>query len=146
MFDRITSSVLLALAHSFRFIESWTPEEQEQFRNKLLDVLDLNVTVQEPEEIKEEATEAETKEEEDSKQMIDTTAADKGKKRSRGRRGLAADNSAIKKRARAAEQKKNYMWAFLSGSYRGRVRAACLSFVAVFINKMPADVIRGQLS
>lgn len=38
------------------------------------------------------------------------------------------------------------MWAFLSDSYRGRVRAACLQFVSVFINKMPQDVIRGQLS
>lgn len=38
------------------------------------------------------------------------------------------------------------MWAFLSEAYRGRVRAACLQFVAVFITKMPADVIRGQLS
>lgn len=42
-FDRITSSVLLALAHSFRFIESWTAEDRESFIAKLLDVLDLSV-------------------------------------------------------------------------------------------------------
>jgi len=38
------------------------------------------------------------------------------------------------------------MWAFLSNNYRGRVRAACLQLVSVFINKMPEDVIRSQLS
>ena len=43
-------------------------------------------------------------------------------------------------------KKQNYMWAFLGESYRGRVRAACLQFVSVFINKMPQDVITGQLS
>ena len=36
--------MLLALAHSFKFVDKWSAEEQEQFRNKLLDVLDLSVT------------------------------------------------------------------------------------------------------
>ena len=38
------------------------------------------------------------------------------------------------------------MWAFLSDKYRGRVRAACLQFVAVFIRKMPEEIIQRQLS
>ena len=53
-FDRITSSVLLGLAHSFKFIESWPAEEQEQFRGKLLDVLDLGPNAEEPAEEAEE--------------------------------------------------------------------------------------------
>ena len=28
-FDRITSSVLLSLAHCFKFVETWSPEEQD---------------------------------------------------------------------------------------------------------------------
>ena len=40
-FDRITSSVLFALGHSFKFIESWTNDEQDAYIGKMLDILDL---------------------------------------------------------------------------------------------------------
>ena len=55
-FDRITSTVLLALAHSFKFLETWSVEEKQQFRNKLVEVLDLKISTDtladEEEEIK----------------------------------------------------------------------------------------------
>lgn len=55
-FDRITSTVLLALAHSFKFLETWSVEEKQQFRNKLVEVLDLKINTDtladEEEEIK----------------------------------------------------------------------------------------------
>eukprot|EP00347_Sterkiella_histriomuscorum_P012612 403367900 len=45
VFDRITSSVLLALANSFGFTKSWSEEEQQHFIKKLIDILDLNVQI-----------------------------------------------------------------------------------------------------
>ena len=42
-FDRITSSVLLALGYSFTLIEQWPQEEQDIYRNKLVDILDLKI-------------------------------------------------------------------------------------------------------
>ena len=61
-FDRITSSVLLALAHSFRFIESWTAEDRQSFISKLLDVLDLSVVQHAEEPVESEAPAEEIKE------------------------------------------------------------------------------------
>ena len=82
--------------------------------------------------------------------MIDTTgAADtaaKGKKKKeKGRKGGAGPQGKGAKRDKV-EVKQNYMWAFLSDRYRGRVRAACLQFVSVFMQKMPHDVVKTQLS
>ena len=37
------------------------------------------------------------------------------------------------------------MWAFLKQNYRGPVRAAALSFVSMFIVKMPADVVQQHI-
>ena len=125
-FDRITSSVLLALAYSFRFIDDWTPEEKEQFKNKLLDVLDLNNinTVEEDAGAEEEEVAATVEVE----VKIDTTAEAQpaAKKKGRGNRGKGGNPALAKKKVKAVKQQQNYMWAFLSENYRGRVRAACL--------------------
>ena len=57
-FDRITAAVLLALGHSFNFIEEWPEEEKEMYRSKLLDILDLKIDAQPvAEEEKEEEAE-----------------------------------------------------------------------------------------
>lgn len=100
-FDRITSSVLLALAHSFRFVESWNEEEKTQFQQKLIEVLDLRVNTDAEQPIEEEEDAIE--EEAAATTVIDTSAAaaatdDQGKKkRGRGRRGLAGGQGKIKK-------------------------------------------------
>ena len=44
-FDRITSSVLLALAHCFKFVDTWGEEDRQTFQTKLVEVLDLKVNV-----------------------------------------------------------------------------------------------------
>jgi hypothetical protein len=41
VFDRITGSVLLALAKSFEFTQEWTEDERVHFKKKLVDILDL---------------------------------------------------------------------------------------------------------
>jgi hypothetical protein len=38
------------------------------------------------------------------------------------------------------------MWAFLKQNYRGPVRAAALSFVSMFIVKMPADIVQQHIA
>lgn len=40
-FDRVTSSVLNALGYSFAFIEDWPADEQQHYKKKMLDVLEL---------------------------------------------------------------------------------------------------------
>ena len=42
IFDRITSSVLQALANSFEFTKDWNIEEKTHFQRKLIDILDLS--------------------------------------------------------------------------------------------------------
>ncbi len=45
VFDRITGSVLLALAKSFDFTKEWTEEERVHFQKKLVDILDLSANL-----------------------------------------------------------------------------------------------------
>ena len=45
MFDRITGSVLQALATSFSFTTTWAEDEKAHFNKKLIDILDLNVEI-----------------------------------------------------------------------------------------------------
>jgi hypothetical protein len=42
IFDRITSSVLQALARSFDFTKDWNADERTHFQRKLIDILDLS--------------------------------------------------------------------------------------------------------
>ena len=42
VFDRITGSVLLALAKSFEFTKEWKEDERSHFNKKLVEILDLN--------------------------------------------------------------------------------------------------------
>lgn len=53
-FDRITSSVLFALGHSFKFIENWSKEEQDAYIGKMLDILDIRPSEKEEKEETEE--------------------------------------------------------------------------------------------
>lgn len=45
VFDRVTSSVLLGLAHSFEFTSHWPEEERAQYRRKLVEILDLGAAI-----------------------------------------------------------------------------------------------------
>ena len=49
VFDRITSSVLQALAKSFDFTKDWNEEEREHFKKKLIDILDITAPLPETE-------------------------------------------------------------------------------------------------
>jgi len=42
------------------------------------------------------------------------------------------------------KSKPKYIWNFLQPSFRGRVRGACLQFLASFINKMPSEVAKAH--
>ena len=39
--DRITSSILQALSHSFRFIETWSQEDKDLYNRKVVSILGL---------------------------------------------------------------------------------------------------------
>jgi hypothetical protein len=41
----VTASVLLSLGYSFSFIEDWPKQEQDHYKKKMLDILDLNKAV-----------------------------------------------------------------------------------------------------
>ena len=45
VFDRITSSVLQALAKSFDFTKDWDEEERDHFKKKIIDILDLSAPI-----------------------------------------------------------------------------------------------------
>lgn len=45
IFDRITGSVLLALAKSFEFTKEWSQDEKVHFQKKLVDILDIGTTL-----------------------------------------------------------------------------------------------------
>ena len=104
-------------------------------------MLDLNnINEEEAAQEEEEEAPATTDETVQIDTNADTQAAETqvvGKKRGRGRRGTGGNPAMANKKVKAVKQVQNYMWAFLSENYRGRVRAACLQFVSVFINKMP---------
>jgi hypothetical protein len=42
VFDRMTGSVLQALAKSFEFTKDWSEDERNHFMKKLVDILDLS--------------------------------------------------------------------------------------------------------
>ena len=42
IFDRVTCTVLSALANSFSFVKKWDSDRQKYYQNKLLDYLELN--------------------------------------------------------------------------------------------------------
>ncbi|CDW71489.1 ring zn-finger-domain-containing protein [Stylonychia lemnae] len=105
VFDRVTSSVLLSLASSFGFIKTWSEEEQQHFKKKLIDILDLNV------EIKDVSTE-QTKDKKLGKQKIS----------------------------------QSYLWNFLQGAYRGRVRSSCLQFISNLLLNLPNDVVQHHIN